>query len=851
MADPNLPEYKRFTITSKKDPVTGSFPVPDYTKDIQAFTKAIESALPKGAFYHIGEKYVNKLGQLSQDFYTYPEHASAVGKSLRYEAGRLGYKGGDQKYKVIARRKELDEDTRYNIREAELAPQRAEDEKLAKQQEKDARKRAKEEEREKERQQKAEEREAREHFRHAKSFFLKVLGVLTVLTDVARRILSAVIDFATQSQKDMIQAHNLGMSYETVRAFRNTEISHGMREGVLTEGVSDIQTKFGNITKLDEQAIEDLAVVMGGKVKEMVNVALNEQSPEKAMGIVLDTFMEKANAGYNSVGQYVGEQNARRELYSYLLRISPAWAEIFATMQEEQHNINSLFRNQASTFEEWRKLLPTSRGDHTSMEYNVTATLGQEWNVLRGILEQIKQSVVLTIAPTLLSVLRKISNFRIGYSEAENRKLNETNKDANTKALNQTNQTISLMESAGELSEADSYYLSALKDYKTELEKANAGNKKGNIYYAVRTPEELRVMALKKAKKGAESSLGGELKVVSMKNAGYGAPYVSTLRTTDEVLPEADEVADVVKAYPSLVDLDKAKQEYEEYRRKQFGIEKERVLKQALKAKREEAEARANEEAYNAVYKDKSSPYYRNFLERMNVRDTKATSTVAYIESLFNTKLEGDNIDQKLADAVAKGYAYYGADQIVRSIPLTDEMFSDSDFVKATIRDLRDKYAYTEEDFLLYLYENNKDKFKEHIEGARYGQLKQGLETGNLYSSIFALRDTEATQASWLDKIPSTYTSGGTVRAYNVEDRDNEVVHKIVLDYEGKEYELGNFQGMRGYTGNIGELKVTNDGVQITKTAGTSTSGIPASKQALSAEEQYKRAMQANPYYNR
>ena len=77
-------------------------------------------------------------------------------------------------------------------------------------------------------------------------------------------------------------------------------------------------------------------------------------------GEELNVFNEKANAGYNSVGQYVGEQQARRELYSYLLKISPQIADIFATMQEEQHNVNSIWRGN-NTFAEWRNAFPTER----------------------------------------------------------------------------------------------------------------------------------------------------------------------------------------------------------------------------------------------------------------------------------------------------------------------------------------------------------------------------------------------------------------------------------------------------------------------------------------------------------
>ena len=169
-----------------------------------------------------------------------------------------------------------------------------------------------------------------ESIRSTKHNFLKIIGVLTGIADITRRILSSVIALAERTTKDMITASNLGMSFEAVRGYRHTEAVHGLKEGTVTGAISDLQMKFGNITSLDEKALEALAVVMGGKIEEMVKMGLGSSNPEAVLGAILDDFNAKANAGYNSVGQYVGEQQARRELYSYLLKGSPQVADIFA-----------------------------------------------------------------------------------------------------------------------------------------------------------------------------------------------------------------------------------------------------------------------------------------------------------------------------------------------------------------------------------------------------------------------------------------------------------------------------------------------------------------------------------------
>lgn len=832
MADLNLPEYKRFTITSKKDPVTGSFPVPDYTKDVQAFVKAIESALPKGAFYYVGEKYVNKLGQLSQDFYTYPEYSSAVSKSLRYEAGRLGYKGGDQKYKVIARRKELDGDTRYNIREAELAPQRAEEEKLAKQQEKDARKRAKEEEK-KQKKEEQEDKKAREaSSRVLHGAIIKVIAVLTSIADITRRILSAVIDFATQAQKDMIQAHNLGMSYETVRAFRNTEIAHGMREGVLTEGVSDIQSKFGNITKLDEKSIEDLAVVMGGKVKEMVNVALNEQSPEKAMGMVLDTFMEKANAGYNSVGQYVGEQNARRELYSYLLRISPAWAEIFATMQEEQHNINSLFRNQASTFEEWRKLLPTSRGDHTSMEYNVNVTMGEEWGIVKSILEQIKQSIGLALAPQLLTLLRRIADTRVGLSETENRERNIQNELRNTNELERVKEVIADLVIAGDLKGADKYYLQALQQYRDDLIEANKGDKKGNIHYAVLTPEEIRYKAQKLATTEAKSGLGRRL--------GSGLTdedIVLNPEATEDILPAVSEIQGVLKSYKAPFDINKEREKYYEGVEADIREEWQPLIDNERRRQEDALQARlksAEEQARKTVFSDTASPYYYQLGntihnaqgDLLSVENGQKARMMATVEQFYGEALQGDTLEDRLRYAEQRGWIYYSAYDKAKNNPKLKLPEINLDYFDYEIEE-QARTQKTEEDFLYDLYKRNIKFFKPHILGSRVDEAKRAQEEDNIGAVLNILRQDEDI---WLKNVPAN-VKDGAVTGYNEVSAGGEVTYVLKVDIDGEQREILRAQGMRSVAGvmpfniNVENGKYTISG----KTASNSTAGVSAS----------------------
>lgn len=455
-----MADYTKFTVSSKKDTASGAYALEDYDRDLRKLRNAIKSTLPEGTNVFESEKAINaRSGRMTQAFYVPAEYATNISKVLNTLSSKLLYDGGDVKYKATRARKLNDADEEF------LRNKNKEDSK---------------------------EKTAVALF--TKASFLKVIAILTTIGETVRRIFSAVLDLSTKTVKDMETAHNLGLSYDYVRKAGYTETAHGMKEGTITEAITEIQSKFGNITKLDETAISDLALVMGGKVEELVKSGLGSSDPDKLLGTIIDSFNERANAGYNSIGQYVGEQQARRELYSYLLKISPTWADIFATMQEEQHNINSIFRDQAETFEQWKNLTPANRDfGQNSIDRNVTATLGQEWNLVRSEIQQVKDAIMTSLAPQLLSILRWIENWRFGLSETENRRLNAKNKALNLAEIERVSGVLEEMEEVKDtLNPSEIAYYAEMKEYKKALEDANKGDSKGNIRNATRTPEEIR-----------------------------------------------------------------------------------------------------------------------------------------------------------------------------------------------------------------------------------------------------------------------------------------------------------------------------------------------------------------------
>lgn len=465
-------DFKRITIRSLKDVNSGAYSVSEYDKDMRAIERAVKSALPKDAFYFMRPKEINyndptfhQIGKLKEDFYIKEGYTNVAQQAIDQALGKMVFSGGtDPKYWSTRTRPITDKENDL-IKELEKINNNNNADKET------------------------------EATRFNRGTMLKILGAIMTVADITRRILSSVLNIATQQVKDTVEAHNLGISRERLRDYSRLETTHGMKEGTITGAISDIQSKFGNITSLDNSALEALAVVMGGKIEEMATMGLGASNPEKVLGAILDTFNERANSGINSIGQYVGEQQARRELYSYLLKVSPQIADIFATMQEEQHNINSLFRNQADTFAEWRNTIKPQRGTTQAGE-GVLYTLGEEWNVVKQILEDIKHTLAVTLAPTLLRILRRLSNMRIGMTDTEKVALNLENKKANEKALKETEASMAFLEkkaggNIANLSSTEKAYYNVLADYKKDL---IAENKKSSIDNIVMTPNELKLM---------------------------------------------------------------------------------------------------------------------------------------------------------------------------------------------------------------------------------------------------------------------------------------------------------------------------------------------------------------------
>lgn len=769
-------EYSKFTITSKKDRYSHGYDIPDYERDMKTIVnQAVKSALSEGGYFKTSSRVVDKTtGETKLDIYVHTADAKVVEDSIKNELNKLTFR--DSKGRVTQRPKyKVDSDTLSDKEQRTLAREEAKSE--------------------------------TEVARFNKGALLKIIGVITLIADISRRILSAVMTFSQQTVKDMVTAHNLGMSYESVRHYRHLETAHGMQEGTITNAVADIQSKFGNITSLDEKALEALAVVMGSKIEDMAKMGIGASNPEAVLGAILDSFNEKANAGYNSVGQYVGEAQARRELYSYLLKVSPQVADIFATMQEEQHNINSIYRYQASTFEKFSNMRSTKRGGNGDLEYGITETLGETWNQLLDTVNQIKEAFVVQFAPTLLALTRRLADTRIGMTEEEKRQRNKENKEANAEALEATKKTMKYYEDKGlnNLSPEDRAYYMALQQYAKDLEKENS---KKTIHNLVKTYGELKLEG--------KSYLGNVdiySRNLALKGMGFG---LGDIGATDE------EIQDVVEAYNYDTPEERAK--YKKYAEDYNKEAVDTIRKLDSQATRQEFVDKAKE----ARLKIESEKSDKNSIVYAKRKSLGASNRGAFDDLLVAYEIYDIAYDLSTWDNNTYNELYTRLHELVKEglisqskfgnyegVMLNPDRFKQSqeskDRIRASVPFLTFAGDDYENSYLQWLYENNMDAMNDSILAKRVDEQADSYEQARFADMLNILYGTEGAKndLDWRRRVPKKL--GDSAKLYSVPDDSNgEKRLRFVLEIkDGKKTttvdvaNILNASGVEAYLGDV------------------------------------------------
>lgn len=283
----------------------------------------------------------------------------------------------------------------------------------------------------------AEKKEIAESVRRTTAVLKVISSVAVVAVDILRRILTATINNARETERQGVQARNLGMTTEQVRESNLFDISRGLPKGTEMRAIQALQGKFGDVTNLDTKSLEILARVMGSGVSEMVRSGMGGSNPDVLLEHILDKYFEQFKSGKNSLGQQVGQQQARRELTTVLAQVSPELAQLFSKMADDYSSGLYKFSNR----KEYKDIINLNRTNLYGSDIGLNEEVTKKINEIIAIVDDLKTSFFTRLANSMDDIITKIRGIQIGMTDENklesDRKAREANRKTEERLKNQ------------------------------------------------------------------------------------------------------------------------------------------------------------------------------------------------------------------------------------------------------------------------------------------------------------------------------------------------------------------------------------------------------------------------------
>ena len=295
---------------------------------------------------------------------------------------------------------------------------------------------ANQKEKDEERQKGKEAREDKSNKRKMLHWLTIVVSFLAGIADITRRILTASLARASEIKKEQVDAKSLGISYTNAREYKAQETAMGMKEGTFTSAIASLQSAFGDVTHLDDNALGELAKVLKGDVVEAINNGLGRNDPEKLMKTIINTYYERGQSGVNSIGQRVGKFQAERELATALEKaglndIANILRNMFYT------NDTGIYKGRISnddSFADYMGLTTAYTMGYGTVENKHFAELGQVVDSVKSKFESLRDNLNKLVLDSIGGLIQKIDNWDIGKSAEEKLRDTRTNIQLNAAA---------------------------------------------------------------------------------------------------------------------------------------------------------------------------------------------------------------------------------------------------------------------------------------------------------------------------------------------------------------------------------------------------------------------------------
>lgn len=264
---------------------------------------------------------------------------------------------------------------------------------------------------------KREAKESAESKRRTHNLILGAIGVLTLISNLMRRLVTASFAQASADTIRARQAHDLGLTSIEARKYSQAEIRHGLTSGTLLGGAQAFQNAFGNIDNPDESMVKQLAYVLGSGVGDDIKSDLqNGKRPAELMGDALNAALARYEAGYGHIqDKYLGKTDARRDLITWAESISAEFADTLSQMIEDKEK--GLF--QFTDFSSW--LESTTMGGTapktlTDYNENYITSFNTQLNEAKANLQRMAEVIQTNVMSSLESLVNKVANIDFGKS---------------------------------------------------------------------------------------------------------------------------------------------------------------------------------------------------------------------------------------------------------------------------------------------------------------------------------------------------------------------------------------------------------------------------------------------------
>lgn len=267
-----------------------------------------------------------------------------------------------------------------------------------------------------------------------------ILAVVLIAADILRRILTATLDNAAKIDRETVESNNIGMSYIDRRSSDIFDIAHGMEKGSTFKALQSIQNSFGDVTNLDEKALGTLARVMGNEVAELVNSGMGGEDPERLLERIMNAYYKNWQEGKNSLGQYVGQSEARRELITSLGKTMPEIANLLGRMIDDSSS--GKYGKEIQDYQSWRNTTQANRTGLLDSETEFASQLGTKYNEILAIVEDLKTSFFTRLVNSMDDLLNKLEDTRIGMTDTNYLDTDSKNREINNKTIEVARQTL-------------------------------------------------------------------------------------------------------------------------------------------------------------------------------------------------------------------------------------------------------------------------------------------------------------------------------------------------------------------------------------------------------------------------